>query len=338
VIGNDNCGYSAWTRRQFVGRSLALVAALLSNGALAGCGRRETKEATFIAKVDDYGADIASRIVEGMKELGVTRQEISGKRILLKPNLIEVHPERPHITTHPLIIRGAIEAFLYFGAARVVVGEGPGHSRDTMRLMDEAGLLPVLKEDRIEFVDLNYDDATIVANRGSSGKVKEFVLPVTLQKVDWVVSMPKLKTHHWAGMTGAMKNLFGLLPGLYYGWPKNALHYFGVDDMILDINATVKPNFAIVDGIVGMEGDGPIMGPPRQVGAILMGRNLAAVDATTARVIGVDPKRVSYLSRASGYLGPICEKNIVQRGEFVGSVFTRFELDKSIPAQRVLRA
>ena len=72
--------------------------------------------------------------------------------------------------------------------------------------------------------------------------------------------MAKLKTHHWAGMTAAMKNLFGLVPGAVYGWPKNFLHYGGIDSSILDLNATVRPAFAIVDAIVAMEGDGPIMG------------------------------------------------------------------------------
>ena len=69
--------------------------------------------------------------------------------------------------------------------------------------------------------------------------------------------MPKLKTHHWAGMTCSMKNLFGVVPGAVYGWPKNVLHQHGIDDSIVDLVATVRPGLTIVDGIVGMEGDGP---------------------------------------------------------------------------------
>ena len=78
--------------------------------------------------------------------------------------------------------------------------------------------------------------------------------------------MPKLKTHHWAGMTCSMKNLFGTVPGAVYGWPKNVLHVAGIHDSILDLTATVRPHLTIVDAIVGMEGDGPIMGRPRPLG------------------------------------------------------------------------
>ena len=136
--------------------------------------------------------------------------------------------------------------------------------------------------------------------------------------------MPKLKTHHWAGVTCAMKNLFGVMPGIVYGWPKNVLHVHGIPESILDINATVRPHFAIVDGIVGMEGDGPIMGPPKPCGCIIMGRNLAAVDATAVRVMKLNPYGAKYLTGASGRLGPIHEHNITQRGERIVDVRQEF--------------
>jgi hypothetical protein len=79
-----------------------------------------------------------------------------------------------------------------------------------------------------------------------------------------------------------MKNLFGLMPGTVYGWPKNVLHMAGIESSILDIVATVRPHLAIVDGIVGMEGDGPILGDPRAAGVLVMGTSFPAVDATAA--------------------------------------------------------
>ncbi|HKU50855.1 MAG TPA: DUF362 domain-containing protein, partial [Nitrospira sp.] len=135
----------------------------------------------------------------------------------------------------------------------------------------------------------------------------------------------------------SMKNLFGVMPGIYYGWPKNVLHHVGIENSILDINATLKPHFAIVDGIVGMEGDGPIMGDPKRVGVLVMGRNLAAVDATCCRIMGIDPYQVSYLERADNWLGPVSEGAIEQRGEAIGTVRTNFNLIDSIPAHRGLR-
>src|SRR5436305_14735247 len=103
--------------------------------------------------------------------------------------------------------------------------------------------------------------------------------------------MDKLKSHHLAGLTSSMKNLFGVMPGVCYGWPKNVLHHAGIPGSILDINAAVRPSLAIVDGVVGMEGDGPIMGTPVASGVLVMGGNLAAVDATAARLMGFDPWR-----------------------------------------------
>jgi uncharacterized protein (DUF362 family) len=134
-----------------------------------------------------------------------------------------------------------------------------------------------------------------------------------------------------------MKNLFGVMPGSYYGWPKNVLHWEGTGGAILDINATVKPHFAIVDGIVGMEGDGPIMGDLKNVGVLVMGRNPVSVDATSARIMGIDPTRVAHLAAASGRLGTIRESDIPQRGEKVASVRTDFVLVDKIHAQRGLR-
>jgi uncharacterized protein (DUF362 family) len=138
--------------------------------------------------------------------------------------------------------------------------------------------------------------------------------------------MPKLKTHHWAGMTASLKNVFGVVPGAIYGWPKNLLHFRGIDQSILDLNATVRPGFAIVDAVVGMEGDGPIMGRARPVGFIAMGQDLVAVDATCARIIGLDPGRMGYLAEASRFLGHADESRIEQRGEAPRRFATRFEV------------
>lgn len=292
---------------------------------------------TFIAKVADYGTDISMVIRRGLAELGITEAEIRGKRILLKPNLVEVRPGAPHINTHPLVIRGAIEAFLHLGAARVMVGEGPGHCRDTLMVLDQSGVREVLGEDRIPFRDLNNDALLTLANAGGRTTLPSLVLPAALQEADWIVSLPKMKTHHWGGVTLSMKNLFGVMPGIVYGWPKNVLHMAGINASILDIVATVKPHLAIVDGIWGMEGDGPIMGTPKHAGVVVMGRNLPAVDATCARIMGINPRKVRYLHAADGWLGPIDEDLIVQRGELLSTVRTDFELKDFIAAHQGLR-
>ena len=292
---------------------------------------------SFVGRADHYQVEIADIIARGIRELGVPHDDLKGKRILLKPNLVETASVAPHINTHPLVLRGAVEAFLRLGAASVMVAEGPGHRRDTLAVYEESGLADVLTEDHIPFRDLNYITGSPVQNLGRQSSLRTLTFPSLFKEVDWIVSVAKMKTHHWAGVTLSMKNLFGVMPGIYYGWPKNVLHHAGIENSILDINATLKPHFAIVDGIVGMEGDGPIMGDPKKAGVLVMGRNLAAVDATCCRIMGIDPYKVSYLERADNWLGPIGEGAIEQRGETIRSVRTNFNLLDTIPAQKGLR-
>jgi uncharacterized protein (DUF362 family) len=250
---------------------------------------------------------------------------------------VEPWHESPHVNTHPLVVRAAALVFRRWGAREVLIAEGPGHCRDSELVLDQSGLGAVLSSTKLEFVDLNYDDVDFVPNRLGRTKLKELVLPRTLKRADLIVSLPKLKTHHWAGVTLSLKNLFGVMPGIAYGWPKNVLHYAGIGRAILDIAAAVRPHLAIVDGIVGMEGDGPIMGTPRQSGCLVMGTNLPAVDATCARLMRINPWRVGYLAEASGRLGPIAERHIDQRGETIASLSQPFRL-LDHPAFATLRA
>lgn len=270
----------------------------------------------------DYHADLADIVGRGLRELGVDPR---GKRILLKPNLVEYEPGTA-INTHPALVAGAAAALLRAGASRVTVGEGPGHRRDTEYLLGATGFLDALRDEKLRFVDLNQDDVRPTPLRTRHTGLDWLALPAEVLDADLVVSMPKLKTHHWAGLTASMKNLFGVVPGAVYGWPKNVLHVRGITSSILDLAATLRPALAIVDAIVGMEGDGPIMGQPRQLGCVVMGADPVAVDATCARLIGIEPFRVEYLGEAARFLGNVSTRRIRQRGEDPRRLVTPFVL------------
>jgi uncharacterized protein (DUF362 family) len=325
------------SRRGFLRTLTAAPLGLAWGTIFQGCGVQESKAETFVGKARAYSDDIASLILAGFRELQVPEQEIRGKRILLKVNMVEPHRNAEQIVTHPSVVVAAAEAFLRMGAERVIVAEGPGHCRDTYMILEESGFDKIVAQKKITFVDLNYDDWLPVSNAGAKTKLKSFVIPATLKQVDWIVSMPKLKTHHWAGVTLSMKNMFGALPGSFYGWPKNVFHQEGIEESIIDINSTLQPHFAIVDGIVGMEGDGPIMGTAKKAGVIVMGRNLTATDATCARLMGINPYKVKYLAYARGRLGPLNESLIAQRGEKWETVRTNFQLMDYIQAHQGLR-
>jgi uncharacterized protein (DUF362 family) len=139
--------------------------------------------------------------------------------------------------------------------------------------------------------------------------------------------MPKLKTHHWAGVTLSLKNMFGVIPSAIYGWPKNPLHWAGIDNSIVDINSTLPVRqFAIVDGIVGMEGNGPIQGEAKHCGMLLLGDDLVAVDATAARLMRIEPTQVSYLTKAGQFLGNVAIEKIEQIGERLESLQQDFRV------------
>jgi uncharacterized protein (DUF362 family) len=269
-----------------------------------------------------YDVDLTDIVGRGLRELGV---DVRGRRVMLKPNLVEYEPGTV-INTHAHVVIGAALAFRRAGAREVVVAEGPGHRRDIEYLITSTGLYDQLREERIQFLDLNHDDVRPVRLRSWFTGLPELMLPSAVFDADLVVSMPKLKTHHWAGITCSMKNLFGVVPGAVYGWPKNLLHFRGIDNSILDIAATVRPGLAIVDAVVGMEGDGPIMGRPKPVGAILMGTDVVAVDACAARLMRLRPERIPYLAEAGGFLGNIEPSRIEIRGEALERFQTTFDV------------
>ena len=274
--------------------------------------------AVAIVRAHSYSTELAQRILEGVRQCGLN---VSGKRILLKPNLVEFDPSTV-INTNAAVLAAAWEVFHQLGAAQVRIAEGPGHRRDSFGMADDAGYFEAVHGLNQSFIDLNRDDVSLVRNFAGEPK---FYFPRTVLDADLIVSLAKMKTHHWAGVTLSMKNLFGIVPGSVYGWPKNKLHYIGIEESILALNRRFRNTFAIVDGIVGMEGNGPIQGTPKPTGVLVMGSDLAAVDATCCRIMGVDPVKVEYLRRASEF-GHVAAARVEQRCETIASVRTEYGL------------
>lgn len=273
--------------------------------------------AVAILKAKSYTGDLVQTIFEGVRACGLN---VKGKRVLLKPNLVEFDAATA-INTDARVVAAAYEVMRKLGAAEVLIGEGPGHRRDTYNLAEQAQYFDAIPNFERVFTDLNRDDVTKVRNFAGG----DFYFPDTVLRADLIVSLAKMKTHHWAGATLSMKNFFGLTPGSVYGWPKNKLHYIGIPDAIVALNRRFRNTFAIVDGIVGMEGNGPIQGTPKHAGVLVMGQDLVAVDSTCCRIMGIDPEKVDYL-RLAADLGHVRGTRIEQRGEVVESVQSNFEL------------
>lgn len=325
------------TRREFLAATASAIA--LQSCALQSCARRQSAElpapkgpkpVVSVVRAPAYTQDLYDTV---RRILTDQRLDVKGKRVVLKPNLVEFD-RNTAINTHPLLVHASLEAFKSLGAAEVLIAEGPGHRRNTLDLADAAGYFETVPGFEDLFTDLNLDEIAKFSLRQPFSKLRDIYLPRTILGADLVVSMPKMKTHHWVGTTLSMKNFFGIFPGGVYGWPKNVLHWSGIHECIVDLSGVPKRTFAIADGIVGMEGNGPIQGTPKACGVIVAGRVLSAVDATCARIMGIDPNKVGYLN-APGRPHYNNEDSVTLAGESPKGVRTDFHLIENFAQLRL---
>jgi uncharacterized protein (DUF362 family) len=197
--------------------------------------RRPSRSRVAILNVERYSDKMGETLASG---LALFSLNVRNKAVLLKPNLVDYAPGQS-INTHSMLVVAACRAFRKMGAKSVLVAEGPGHQRDTQLLLSEGGYESQLAGERPRFVDLNRDQLQKTHLQADYSGLNSLWLPRTVLEAEFVVSMPKIKTHHWAGVTLSMKNMLGVVPGIRYGWPKNILHWKGIQESILDICATL---------------------------------------------------------------------------------------------------
>ena len=187
---------------------------------------RSLRAQVFIAKAATYQVDLESIIDLGLRELGLSPEWAKGRSVLLKPNLVE--PYRDSLDQHPSARRARVaEVFRRWGVREVFVAEGPGHCRDAQLVLDQSGL-GTSSTNRAGIHRLEPRRCRVRSQPLRSDLAACAGLPATLKRADLIVSLPKLKTHHWAGVTLSLKNFFGVMPGIVYGWPKNVLHHAGI--------------------------------------------------------------------------------------------------------------
>ena len=298
-----------------------LVPLVTGTAASSACGiwRGGLQPVVQIVKAPRYEQTLFETVRRILSEAGL---DVRGRRVVLKPNLVE-YEAKAAINTHPIVVHAALEGFRALGAREVLIAEGPGHRRIAWDLAEEAGYFREIPNFDKIFIDLNTDEVADVRISAPASKLKSLHLPKTVLGADLLVSMPKLKTHHWVGATLAMKNLFGIVPGAIYGWPKNVLHWAGIHETIVDLHSLIPRHFCLVDGIVGMEGNGPIQGVAKAAGVLVAGHDMPAVDATCCRIMKLDPAQIEYLAVAA-HNGQTREAGVIQRGETIRTVATPF--------------
>jgi uncharacterized protein (DUF362 family)/Pyruvate/2-oxoacid:ferredoxin oxidoreductase delta subunit len=222
-------------------------------------------------------------------------QDLRGKKILIKPNVLRLSTPEEGIVTHPEVLRAVVRKVETLQPAAIVVGDNPGlfnyganeESFQKTGLMEAAcGYYRNIGSDSVK-VDFNPDFmATVSVSRAALD-------------ADVVISLPKFKTHGLTVVTAAIKNCYGFLPGAQ----KARLHKAAgtperFHEMIVDVFRLRAPDLFIVDAVVGMEGNGPASPDLRDIGLMLASDNAVALDAVIARMMGCDPGRLRFLTKA----------------------------------------
>lgn len=238
-----------------------------------------------------------------------------GMKIIIKPNLVSFKKPDAAATTHPALLEALVEMLLARGAD-VTIGDSPGgpHSLPLLnRVYTATGI------DRLEKLGAKLNRNMSEKNVDfPEGKVlKNFTYTEYLDEADAIIDFCKLKSHGMLGMSAAVKNLFGTIPGL----KKPEVHYkFQNDaefaDMLVDLNEYFKPRLAICDAVVGMEGNGPTAGTPRQIGAIIASKSTYYADVVGAELIGMNIDGLPTLQAAyeRGF-APASSKNLRVYGD-----------------------
>ena len=256
----------------------------------------------YVKRVDTYATDACSEAVEAIfAALPCTKQIGPDTKILLKPDLLARRAPEMAITTHPEIVRAVIRACKNRGAAarNITVADSAGgvYNPAQMRaLYRETGMAAVCESEGV----CAYSECETVKVPAAGGvAAAEFELLRPVAEADFIIDLPKFKTHVMTGLTAACKNMFGTIPGLEKAeWHMRFPERDRFGEMLIDLLCTVRPQMAILDGIVGMEGDGPSGGEPRPLGLLLAGEDLPSLDLAAAALIRLDPMRVPYLAAA----------------------------------------
>lgn len=249
-----------------------------------------------VVNAESYSPDEIWRAFKAlMAELGGLEKFIApGERILVKPNLLEgLSPDRA-VTTHPEVLRAVIRAIKNAGAIPVV-GDSPG-TCNTRKVAERCDVLQVCNDEDVEL--LSFEETRDI-HLPEGLLIRRFRVARQILEVDKVISLAKMKTHTFMGVTGATKNLFGCIVGMQkaqFHLRMQARSEFAA--MLIDLAAAIRPVLSIIDGVVAMEGNGPRNGQPIAANMLIAGSNSLAVDMIMAECMGFTPEDIPVLAIA----------------------------------------
>ena len=238
-----------------------------------------------IVKCDNYDFEkVYNNLKKAMEETPLPK--ISGKKILIKPNILSDVPPELSVSTHPMVLKALIKILNEKGAKKLYVGDSPAIHPPKFKAK-RSGIYQICEEEEnVEWVNFHKD----TVKKALPYVHRKIALAKIIDKVDFSISLSKCKTHELMYTTGAIKNMFGLVPG----FNKSKQHVYnpsrkGFAKFICGLFSVSKTEYAIMDAIVAMEGAGPGNGTPRKVGLLLASNDALALDISQAIIMGYNP-------------------------------------------------
>ncbi len=254
--------------------------------------------------------DVKEALDKAIDNIGGLDFVEAGMKIAIKANLVSAMSPEKSATTHPMLLKRLCERILEKGAS-VVIGDSPGglYTEAFLKgVYKTCGLETMVKEldPTGERVSLNRDYSIKNAEYKEAVSLKTFIYTGWLDEADYIINFSKLKTHAMMGMSCAVKNMFGTIPGAtkpeyHMRFPEEK----AFANVMVDLNEFFKPQLYVVDAIEGMEGNGPTAGETRHIGLVLASKKPYALDLVCADLIGMGIADVATLSAAAERgLGP----------------------------------
>ena len=240
---------------------------------------------------------IYASLCRHMENLHIAEELRPDMTVLLKPNLVLAKKPELAATTHPSVLKAVVRWLQETGITKIIIADSPGglYQADHMRsIYSTCGLAcPELQP----YLNQDYGFETIPTRKGFANHSFPLIHPII--QADYIINLPKLKTHAMTALSAGIKNLFGSIPGLqkpqmHYRWPD--LKDFS--NMLLELAQTVNPDLVIMDAITGMEGNGPTGGTPKELGLLLASKDMYTLDWFGASCIGIEPASVAMLQLA----------------------------------------
>jgi uncharacterized protein (DUF362 family)/Pyruvate/2-oxoacid:ferredoxin oxidoreductase delta subunit len=255
------------------------------------------KDVVSVIECTSYSQDKVNNAVKKAIDSigGIEKFVKKNHKVLLKPNMLSGKSPEKHVTTHPSVVLAVINLVNKAGGIPYV-GDSPGGGASTLTVAKKTKLYEICKKTKTEIIEFNNP---VPIDNNKAKLYKRMVLEKTIQDMDLIINLPKLKTHTLTVITGAVKNLYGCIPGerkaqLHFKFSRN----IDFNNMLLDIYSYIKPELTIMDGIRGMEGNGPSNGKIIKVGVIIAGTDCLAVDYSFCKITDIDLKIVPILKEA----------------------------------------